>query len=221
MDTEISIDLGSCTGLQQTSGCGISNIDSIDTLLQGTSSAYGYQGIVITVTGESSGGNPINDTIDLTSGIDYRSSKSSINETCDAANPSTTAPGTTCTNMSSDTAQTSGTDSAPGGTLPGATVTVYNNAFGALHNASNGRNYYFDLQNIGLGGLFLNGGVLDSISIENVSGSSASQMVFNGLSLDTPAPEPDTFTMLGIAAGIVALWGVRANRTRQQRITRS
>ncbi len=220
MDTEISIDLGSCTGIDQTTGCGVSNVASLYTLLQGTG-AFGYQGIVITVTGENSGGQAIDDTIDLTSGIDYRSTKSTINQPCDVANPSTTAPGTTCANMSSDTAQTSGTDSAPGGTLPGATVTVYNNAYGALQNSANGRNYYFDVQNIGLGGLFLNGGVLDSVSIENLSGSSATQVVFNGLSLNTATPEPGTFTMFGIGAGMVALWGIFSNRARQRRTTKN
>lgn len=208
-DSEVSLDLGACTGRQKTTACGLYNADDIFTMLQGTG-AFGYQGITITVTGETAGGVAIDDTIDLTSGVDYRSTRNNLAQQCDVANPSTTSPGTTCTNYGSDTAQTSGLDSNPGGTLPDATVTVFNNAFGTLTNT---RTYYWDVQEINLGGLFL-GGYLDSVTIENVSGSTASQLVLNGLSVDVAAPEPSTLVMFGIALGLVGLWRVRANRSK-------
>jgi hypothetical protein len=214
MDTTVSIDLGSCTGILQTTACGVSGIDSIFTMLQ-ASGAYGLQGMVLTVTGEDGNGNAVNATINLTSGVDYRSTRSNSTQTCDIANPSPSSPGTACTGTVgvNDTAQTSAVDSAPGGTLAGAKVMVYNNVFGALTNATTGRDFYFDVQQIGLGGLFLNGGVLDSISFENLSGATATQMVLNGVAL-SQVPEPSTFLLFGVSCGLVAFWRIRANRVK-------
>lgn len=213
--TAISIDLGTCSGRQMTSSCGVSNVDDIYTMLQGIGDTFGNQGIMVYVTGETSNGTAVKDTIDLTAGIDYRDTSSNGTVTCDEANAGTATLGTNCTGQASDTGQTSGVDSSPGGNLPGATVTVFNNAFGTLSQTVTNvdPNYYWDVQEISLGGVFVNG-YLDSITIEGVTSSTtANELVLNGLSLDQ-TPEPGTFVMFGIGLVLAGAWRVRANRSK-------
>ena len=210
VDTSILIDLGSCTGTAPTSACGIYNVDSLDSMIQANSQLYGFQGVTVTLNGVGADGTtPITDIIDLTAGIDYRSSNSSLaptSATCTDAN----STGASCSDANSDTAQLSGTDSNPGGT-GGNSVTTFNNVFGA--EITTYRHYYLDVQELDLGSYF-EGAYLDSVTITNDAPSGgSSKILFSGLSVDpSPAPEPGTIALFGIGLGLIALWKIRSRR---------
>jgi hypothetical protein len=208
-DTSILIDLGTCTGTAPASACGIYNVDDLYTMIQG-SGAFGYQGVTITLNGVASDGTtPITDVIGLTSGVDYRSTNSSIASTCTDANSNnpTNSATTACTGQISDTASVFDTDSNPGGT-GGNTVLTYNNVLGS--ETSGSRNFYLDVQELELGTNFL-GAYLDSVTITNDDPNGGkSQIVFSGLTADVATPEPGTVALLGIGLGLIGFWGIRS-----------
>lgn len=212
LETSILVDLGTCTGTAPSSACGLQNVDDLYTMIQATG-AFNLQGITITLNGVAANGiTPISGTIDLTSGVDYRSTSNAnaANITCTDVNY---VGGGSCATATSDTAAGSHTDTTPGGTLAGAEVATYNNVFGPQ--TASGKDYYLDVQELELGNNFLNGAYLDSITITNVPATGGkSQMVFSGLSADqvTSTPEPGTVAFLGIGLGLIALRKIRGRR---------
>jgi hypothetical protein len=210
LDTSILVDLGTCTGTSPASACGLYNVDDLYTMIQATG-LFGIQGVTVTLNGVLADGvTPIEDVIDLTSGVDYRGTNSSQATTCTDANSNNpTNNGTACVGASSDTASVSGTDPNPGGT-GGNAVATFNNVFGPQ--SANGRNYYIDVQELELGTNFL-GSYLDSIVFTNDAPSTKSQIVFTGLTGDeastSATPEPGTVALLGIGFALIAFLKMR------------
>lgn len=203
-DVGILIDLGTGEG-------GAPDIGDLYTMME-AGNPYGYGGITITATGVASDGiTPITDTIDLTSGVDYRSTNSKIQATCTDANPGT--PSGTCTDTVgvNDTTPASGTDSAIG-------TTTFNNVFGAQANSN--KNFYLDVQELQLSSAFANG-YLDSVFITYNTGSTGTgQISLEGLTLGTAlaTPEPGTLFLVAIGFGLVGFWRIRSRRTQSSAV---
>jgi hypothetical protein len=210
-DTSVVVDLGTCSGLigtTTTSTCGVFNIDDVYTMIQANNESFGWQGVTITLQGYNpSTSATVTDVIKLTAGVDYRGTLSTGTVSCTDANSNNPTNNVTqaCTTQTSDTAQSHGTDTTPGGS-GGNTVVTYNNVFGAQ--TLTGTNYYLDVQELELGTNFL-GNYLDSITIASVAPTGGKErMDFSGLTIDE-APEPGTLALFGSALALVVFLKIR------------
>ena len=193
-DTTIVIDLGSYnstagnTAINNQSG--IFGVDQVSTMIQANLEGSPWQGVTITLAGVATDGTTaISDVIQLTSGTDYRS-----------------------TSSSGSVATTDNGVAHAGGTNANDSVATYATQFGGL---SGGVTTFFDVQEIDLAALggtnpFLNG-YLDSISIASAAQNGGKErIVFSGVTVETPTPEPATLALFGLGLALVAFWKIRS-----------
>jgi len=185
---------------------GIFGVDQIWTMINDVYGSEDLQGISLVLTGASSTGAPVIETINLVDGVDYRALSTNYSVNCDVAGcgngtGSGTDPGTGANEVTSSVAGVAGS--------AGATVTVDNSVI-ATNNASN-PNYWMDVQDITLGSAFV-GGYLDTIQIESKDGAAgtAEKAILTAVTVDAQTPEPASVFLFATGISGLALWRRRS-----------
>jgi hypothetical protein len=215
------IDVGTYTGGSDTSG--VFGVDQIWTLLNDWYATAGYQGITLTLNGyQADGVTPITENIYLTAGVDYRSIGGNTNPqdvtVCDVANIGAATLGTNCTNHTSTTTPSVGTDSSynSSNVANGVSVTVYNDVYATQDTLTpTPDNYWLDAQNITLGSAFLNGW-LNTVTVTSNNGTGMQEkVILSALTVDSTTsstPEPGTILLLSTGLAAVALFQVKRSK---------